>query len=378
MITSQEWTCLFGVVALVAIGPTAADAAEPSSIRGDNVRPAGEPKDPEALIREGNELRKQGRNEEALPLFQAAYAAARNPRTAGQLGLCEMSVGYWIDAEAHLAEALEFPNHPWVARNAARLREMLGKARQKIVEIDVTGSPPGAEVRANGRAVGTLPLAKPLRLAEGLLDIQVIAPGYRSELRKLSVKGGDRLPLVFQLQPDVAMVPVEGASVPRTVAPNGAPGISSAERQQEQGGTGQAPVPSVARADVRSERQSGWPAVLAVTASVAAIGFGAVELYLWQHAQNSFNDHVVPKPGSLGMHDCGEQDAMRGGPGCQGLYDEAVRSRTFAVVGLAAGAAFAVTGALLWPPARNSPTSEPKVSCAPNPGNRGVECRWRF
>ena len=51
---------------------------------------AGDAAEAEALIRQGLELRQQGRDAPALPLFQKAYDLAATPRTAGQLGCGEM------------------------------------------------------------------------------------------------------------------------------------------------------------------------------------------------------------------------------------------------------------------------------------------------
>ena len=90
------WGVLVSV--LVVIGSSAVRAADVESV--------------EALIRQGVELRHQGHDVRALPLFQKAYGMTRTPRTAGQLGLCEMAMGYWLDAENHLGEALNVPEHP--------------------------------------------------------------------------------------------------------------------------------------------------------------------------------------------------------------------------------------------------------------------------
>src|SRR5256885_12888670 len=63
----------------------------------------------ESLIREGVRLRGLDQTARALPLFQKAYEMSRTPRTAGQLGLCEMELGAYVDAERHLGEALASP-----------------------------------------------------------------------------------------------------------------------------------------------------------------------------------------------------------------------------------------------------------------------------
>jgi hypothetical protein len=328
-----------------------------------SVRAQARSTDPETLIRKGNDLRQQGRNEEALPLFQAAYAAARNPRTAGQLGLSEMTVGYWVEAETHLAEALEFPNHPWVAKNSEGLREMLKKARSKIAEVDVAGSPAGAEVRVNGRVVGALPLAKPLRIGEGRIQIEVVAPNHKSETRSLSVKGGEKETVTVNLE-KVAPIAAVAARQPATSPPVTVP----------------APVliTPVSR-DLPAERRSKWPAFATAGVSVLAVGFGTVELFRWQHAEDSFNGHLGPGPGSpmASKHDCGEQDPMRGGPGCQSLYDEAVQARTLSIVGFAVGGALAATSAVLWL-SEPGAARERRVSCAVDPQRRRMECGWRF
>ena len=88
---------------------------------GWNARPAraGESGEAEALIRQGVELRAQKKDERALPLFEKAYQLSRSPRTAGQLGLVEMALGYFVDAEKYLSEAVASPDHPWVAKNLA-------------------------------------------------------------------------------------------------------------------------------------------------------------------------------------------------------------------------------------------------------------------
>src|SRR4051812_36411583 len=82
--------------------------------------------DPEALIREGLELRRAGHDQEALSLFQRAVQARRTPRALAQLGLCQQALGLWPGAERHLEEALAGEgDDAWKAKNAKALREAL-------------------------------------------------------------------------------------------------------------------------------------------------------------------------------------------------------------------------------------------------------------
>ena len=132
----------------------------------------------EALIAQGNELRSQAQPDRALPLFQRAFALSHTPRTEGQLGLAEMAAGHPIEAEEHLAAALASREHPWVARNRSGLESTFRLARANIGEVAIEGGPPGATVFVNGRRAGALPIAAPIRIAAGRVEIEVSAPGY--------------------------------------------------------------------------------------------------------------------------------------------------------------------------------------------------------
>src|SRR5262249_49377570 len=125
---------------------------------------AGDSAEAEALIRQGVELRSQKKDERALPLFEKAYQISRSPRAAGQLGLVEMALGYFVDAERYLGEAVSSPDHPWVAKNLPTLKAQLAAAKGQIGELFIVGEPAGAEVLVNGKSVGKLPLAAPIRL----------------------------------------------------------------------------------------------------------------------------------------------------------------------------------------------------------------------
>ena len=99
----------------------------------------------EALIAKGNELRRAGTPGPALPYFQKAYDLARTPRTTGQLGLAELAAGYPVEAEAHLATALESPNDAGIVKYRQMLKDALTMARGQIGELSVQGVPVGAE-----------------------------------------------------------------------------------------------------------------------------------------------------------------------------------------------------------------------------------------
>src|SRR5262245_37948140 len=186
----------FGAAALLTIG------------LGLPGRPAwaGDSAEAEALIRQGVELRAQKKDERALPLFEKAYQLSRSPRTAGQLGLVEMALGYFVDADKYLSEALASPDHPWVAKNLATLKAQLATAKSQIGELYIVGDPNGAEVLVNGKAVGRLPLSTPIRLDKGRAEVQVRAPGYVATTDTLTMVGGKREDRSYRLQREAVAV----------------------------------------------------------------------------------------------------------------------------------------------------------------------------
>jgi hypothetical protein len=181
---------LASLMALVALRPVRLEAAEPTM------------GDVEKLIQRGTELRKQGRDQQALPLFQQAYEIAATPRTAAQLGLCESQLGYYLAAEGHLIEALAGRNE-WIEKYRTVLKTSLGKVQKEIGEVMVTGSPPDAEVFVNGKRAGRLPL-KPARVVAGQVRVELRAPGYRDRTETVVVAGESRASVVVKLEPTSA------------------------------------------------------------------------------------------------------------------------------------------------------------------------------
>src|ERR1700722_10742247 len=107
--------CLSGLCVVFSVFSLLASASQ--------VWAATEAEQAEALIREGVQLRAQDQTGRALPLFEKAYRISRTSRTAGQLGLCELELRNYAEAELHLAEALAGPDHPWIAKNRATLKQ---------------------------------------------------------------------------------------------------------------------------------------------------------------------------------------------------------------------------------------------------------------
>lgn len=116
--------------------------------------------DADALIKQGVELRRAGKDEAALEQFRRAYDLAPTPRALAQMGLAEQALGRWIDGEAHLTKALEGAQESWIAKYRETLEGSRAEIAKHVGSLAVTGGPDGAELRVDGQPVGTLPCAE--------------------------------------------------------------------------------------------------------------------------------------------------------------------------------------------------------------------------
>jgi hypothetical protein len=142
------------------------------------------------LIRDGLELRRAGRDDQALPKFEQAYRLTPTPRAAGQLGFCQQALGRFADADERVSEALAAKDDPWVVKNRAALLQALGTIKAHVGRLAVVGDPAGAEVLVGGRSQGRLPLPGPIRVDAGAIDLEVRAPGAETLFRTVEIAGG--------------------------------------------------------------------------------------------------------------------------------------------------------------------------------------------
>jgi tetratricopeptide (TPR) repeat protein len=320
----------------------------------------------EALIREGVTLRAHDSAAQALPLFEKAFQISRTPRTAAQLGLCELELRSFVAAERHLAEALAAPGHPWVAKNKPALKGALDTAHANIGELALTVSPAGAEVSLNHKPVDRALLGAPLRVDGGLVDVEVRAPGYEPAREAVTIAGGKREQRTYVLVREAAK-PVAWAGSTITVAsPAPDPGAAVT--------LAAAPPPGPDEVN-RKRRTAAW---ITGGAAVAAVVFGTVEGLNAASKSNAFNDHTGVA-GGVTYHDCGTASLSPACTSLKGDYDQALR---LSIVGFVAAGALAATSSVLFvlssPGHGGERDGARALACVPDPVARGLGCSLRF
>jgi hypothetical protein len=239
--------------------------------------PALAQQDDEALLRQGVELRRAGKDEQALELFQQAFRLRPTPRAQAQAGFAEQALGRWLDAERDITRALASSGDPWVAKNAATLRQSLAVVAQHLGNLQILGSPPGATVKVDDRPVGTLPMEAPARVTAGEVLVAVSAPGHVQIQRKLTVGAGAMVRDTFTLP-----VAQNEAQVSSGGASNGDLATKLPPEKSSAGGHAAVETVTAPGAGARPDAgggglstTQGW-AIGVASAGVVAVGIGAV------------------------------------------------------------------------------------------------------
>ncbi len=319
----------------------------------------------DAAISKGIELRRQGKDEEALAQFQRAFKLAPTPRAKAQMGLAEQAIGRWADAERDLEEAMSHASDPWIIKQKGVLSEAMTVIRRHLGSLIVKGEPVGAVVELDGEPVGALPMPE-RHVTAGEVVVTVRARGHLTLSRKITVTPGELAAEVFKLKR------IETESAGGAIGTT--PGFVDA-------GSTTPPVtvvppppdtPPVA-ASPRWMRPTAW-ATGGVAA--AALALGTTALILSQSNFNKFD----------GNQACGVDDvtgAVIGGADCESHHNAWKSDRTLGIVALVAGGVLGGGSAFLFyksasaKDGRSTATKEAHLLCVPALG-AGVSCALRF
>jgi hypothetical protein len=313
----------------------------------------------EACVKRGVELRRAGRDLEALEQFQRAYAMAPSPHVLAQLGLAEQALGRWPDAEAHVAGALAKPD-AWVTKNRAALEESLQVIRPHLGSLEVLGSPEGAEVVVDGRVVGKLPLPQPVRVNAGTVAVEVRAHGYLTIARSLAVAAGEltRESVTLLAQPSRGEV-MEGGPEPKPTPtlPPPPPPLRQLPPQPTEAPPPRSPL-----------RTAAW--VTAAGGAALALT-GAAGLIVREVDATNYNNNCVNPSAPLDMGQQAQCHDWRSGG------DTATKLATATLI--AAGALGVASGVLFYVSATPRSTERGvALACLPDPTSFGIACAARF
>jgi hypothetical protein len=295
----------------------------------------------EAHLRLGVDLRRAGRNGEALAEFQKAYALVPTPRAQAQVALALQALGDWLGAERGLDEALRAADDPWIARFREALDGALATVRAHLARLTVDLNAAEGELFLNGIAAHALPTSDAIRVTAGAVDIEVRSPGYAPSRRTLEVAAGADVRVRFALEP----LPAPPVNPPAATA-----------SQERQG--------SLDRRPAKAGRSLAGAIVLGAAGALAVGGIVA-----WRVREGdvaNYNDNSRCRVGLL------TRAAQ-----CGGLADASNVALGLEIGAFAAGAVAAAVGAWLLSTSPRPSSGGAGVSCGPA-GAAGFFCQGRF
>jgi hypothetical protein len=294
------------------------------------------------LLREGYELGRAGKCDQAVVKLRESLSLERQPKTLLNLARCEETLLRFNDARMHWADARELgrgENLPAIVREAT---QRLASLDVRIPHVKVTlakSAPEGTRVREDGHELDPTALGEPHVVDPGEHILEVMAPGYAIRTIPFTAAPSDDLSLVAEVgapsrpEPTAFTPPVLAASSPAHALP---------------------PPPPPASARIGKLLMYGGFGTAAAAAVVGGIAGGI----------------TLSRAPSL-IQRCGT-------PGCpQPVFDEVSRTRTLGTVATAsfivAGAAVAAGGFGLWLSSRNTSQS---AASAPAPAARIAIAPW--
>jgi hypothetical protein len=155
----------------------------------------------EEHLSRGVELRKEGRDAEALEEFRAAYRLDKSARVRAQIAVAEQALGHWVEAERGLVLVLATEEDPWIEERRKALEQALARIKARLATLLVQANVIDAELRVDGVRIATLPASEPVRVVAGSHVLEVIAQGYLPARRTVELAASGRTQEHFLLTP---------------------------------------------------------------------------------------------------------------------------------------------------------------------------------
>jgi tetratricopeptide (TPR) repeat protein len=183
----MRWSCFVAFVAVMLLG-----APDFSSAQERAEEPAGYLK----LIEAGLNEYYAHHFVEARALFAQAHALNPNARTLRVLGMAEFELRRYPQSLEFLRAALSSDVHPLDAELRARTLELEQRALTFVGQVHLDLQPAAANV-----AIDDLSTARGLLILQaGEHTLEARAEGYRTQRRRLDIKGGEELSLRISLE----------------------------------------------------------------------------------------------------------------------------------------------------------------------------------
>lgn len=179
-----------GAVALALVLGTAPVVAQPANVK----------QEARERFDRGLTLFNQRDDGGALAEFQRAYELVPHPLVLYNIALVQAAMNRPVQAVDSLDKLLAAPGS-LDAERVEHAKKVRAEQTAKIGLLDVKVNVEGATIEIDNVSVGTTPLSAPLRVSGGVHLVAAVAPGHIPARREVSLAGGGRASVSFELEP---------------------------------------------------------------------------------------------------------------------------------------------------------------------------------
>lgn len=205
-----------GLLAMIAGGAAPAFAQKAITLRAP---PSGAlPKiDPEVQkhFDTANDLYKEGKYDDAMVEYDAAYDASKNWKILYNRGQCLVMVRREPDAIASLQKYLDEGGDKIDPARRKQVEQDIAKLKERLGTIVITGAPDGSVVEIDGHAVATLPVTAPITAGAGKHEVTVRPPGNGiPAIQQIQVVAGKESAVPVSFVPTTGGTTTVGGTLP--------------------------------------------------------------------------------------------------------------------------------------------------------------------
>jgi len=185
MMTSRY---LIVATSLLAAGVAAAQPKPP---------PSGDKTDAKALMQSGVKLLEAKDYLGALAVFKDAYARFPSAKILLNIGTTQKLLNRNAEAANTYQRYLDAKDADPARR--AEITQILGEIDKTVGKLEISSTPPDAEVQVNDEEWGPAATAKQWRVAPGPFKVRARREGFQAETKSAQISLGDKAAIVFQL-----------------------------------------------------------------------------------------------------------------------------------------------------------------------------------
>jgi hypothetical protein len=175
-----------------------------------------------ALLREGNALYRDKDYAGALEKFRKAYALFPSPKIDFNLANALEALGRHAEAATHLERFLQGSVEGTPQGVLAKARARLEQLKRTQARLELSCAVEGAEVKVDGKKVGSTPIKHGLYLPPGEHRLELTKEGFVPFSRELELKAGEDRRIAVTLTPKKKPAVAATTSRPAPLSPTAA------------------------------------------------------------------------------------------------------------------------------------------------------------